>query len=166
MSDNPLSIPTMASNNPLSRAPTASPPDDPMDYSDRYNTRLTPAEEARYQQWLVEQSRANGRDMSRDTYDYDLRGFFKSGGKFDAESGHAGDRFKKPNHPTFSDQSQYHGVDGYQGGTWGGGQNGQPWTFTPSATNLQMMPLPDLRRYFASPAEAGRSVLVPPNAPR
>jgi hypothetical protein len=161
MSDNPLIVPTVASNNPLAQAPP--PQADPMDYSDRYNTRLSAADEQRFQQWMRQQSQATGRDMSNDLYDYDLRGFFKSGGKFDEESGHAGDTFKKPNHPTFSDQSQYHGVDGYKGGSWGGGQNGQPWTFTPSATNLQMMPLPDLQRYFASPAEAGRSVLVMPN---
>jgi hypothetical protein len=164
MSDNPLVVPTTAgdSNNALSQAPATSAAVDPYDFSDRYNTKLTAAQEQQYQQWVADQSKAQGRDLSKDTYDYDLRGFWKSGGSFDDESGHGGDTYKKPNHPTFSDQSQYHGVDGYQGGTWGGGQNGQPFTFTPSTTNLQMMSLPGLQRYFASPAEAGRSVLVVP----
>lgn len=158
MSDNLLSVPQTNVGNPL-----AAPPD-PYDFSERYNTRLTPDEERQFQRWVTEQSKAQKRDMSRDVYDYDLRGFWKSGGEFDEESGHGGDKFKKPNHPTFSTGSQYHGTDGYQGGLWGSPQQkGQPWTFTPSKTNLEMMPLPALQRYFASPAEAGRSVLVLPD---
>src|SRR5690242_7452603 len=97
--------------------PALAPPD-PNDFSGRYNTQLTPAEEQQFQQWAQASGRAN------DTYDYDLRGAWKSGAAT-APNGHLPDTFKKPNHPTFSDQSQYHGIDGYQGGSWGGGQNGQ-----------------------------------------
>jgi hypothetical protein len=61
-----------------------------------------------------------------DLYDYDLRGLWKSGGGFGADA-HATDQFKKPNHPTFSIESQYNGVprpDGgvFQGGHWLGEQ--------------------------------------------
>ena len=152
-------------SNALAPAAAPVPPDDPMDYTARYNTSLTPEDEAAYQAWGRQQAAQsqNGRNPANDTYDYDMRGFWKSGGNFDSDTGHAGDQFKKPNHPTFSTLSQYNGVDGNQGGTWGGGQNGQPFTFTPSATNLQMTPLPDLQRYFAGPAEGGRSILVMPN---
>jgi len=112
------------------------PAQDPYDFSDRYNTPLSPPEEQQFQAWAAQSGHAN------DTYDYDLRGMWKSGGSFDAARGHGTDRFKKPNHPTFSDQSQYHGVDGYQGGTWGEG------TFTPTPHNLQMMSPPAMQKYF------------------
>ncbi len=111
---------------------------DPLDFSNRYNTQLSPAEEQQFQAWAAANNRL------RDTYDYDLRGAFKSGAAT-APNGHLPDTYKKPNHPTFSDQSQYHGVDGYQGGTWGGG-DGRPDTFTPGATN--MLPPGALQRYF------------------
>ena len=70
--------------------------------------------------------------------DYDLRGFYKSGGKF-AENGHGADVFKKPNHPTFSNQSKYHGASDekgtkYIGGEWGNTDEG--YTYTPSREML------------------------------
>lgn len=132
---------------------------DPYDYTDRYNTKLSPAEEAAFQAWGKQQASQSGRNPAGDTYDYDMRGFWKSGQDF-AANGHAGDQFKKPNHPTFSTYSQYNGVDGNQGGTWGGGQNGQPWTFTPSATNLQAHDVGDLQRYF-NEVESGNRLIIP-----
>jgi len=113
---------------------------DQNDFTDRYNTQLSPAEEQQFQQW----AQSNGR--ARDTYDYDLRGAWKSGAAT-APNGHLPDTYKKPNHPTFSDQSQYHGREGFMGGTWGGG-DGQPDTFTPGPTNLQMQGPQGLQRYF------------------
>ena len=114
------------------------------DMSDRYNTQLPPDQERAYQQWVAQQSTLSGRDMSKDTYNYDLRGLFAGGGGVD-ERGHSTDRFKKPNHPTFSDQSQYHGVEGSAGGNWveldGGGVG-----FVPGPTNLQYYSPNDLRR--------------------
>lgn len=141
-------------------APTAAKPD-PYDYTDRYNTALSPDEEARYQAWGKEQAaaRADGKNPAADTYDYDMRGFWKSGQSL-SDNGHAGDLFKKPNHPTFSNQSQYHGVDGNEGGVWGGGQSGQPWTFTPGATNLQTHDTGDLQRYFEE-VEPGNKLILP-----
>jgi hypothetical protein len=132
---------------------------DPYDYSARYNTPLTPAEEQAYQAWGQQLAAAGGRNPAADTYDYDMRGFWKTGGQF-AGNGHAGDTYKKPNHPTFSTYSQYHGADGNQGGTWAGGQNGQPWTFTPSATNLQVHDPGDLQRYFQQ-VEPGNTLILP-----
>lgn len=134
---------------------------DPYDFTNRYNTQLTPAEEQAYQAWGRQQAaqRPDGRNPAQDTYDYDMRGFWKSGGDF-APNGHAGDTYKKPNHPTFSTFSQYHGVDGNEGGVWAGGQNGQPWTFTPGATNLKVHDVGDLQRYF-SQVEQGNQLIVP-----
>ena len=118
----------------------------PPDFSDRYNTPLSPADELAYQRWAQIQSAVQGRDVSRDNYDYDMRGFWKAGGQFDPKNGHGGDTFKKPNHPTFSTYSQYHGADGHTGGEWQQWQG--KWLFTPSETNLQMYGLPGLEQYL------------------
>ena len=88
---------------------------DPNDFSDRYNTTLSSEEEAQFQKWAQQQGGEG------DVYDYDLRGAWKelkSGEMSEDARGHLGDKYKKPNHPTFSDQSQYNGFDGYVGGTW------------------------------------------------
>lgn len=123
---------------------------DPLDYSARYNTPLSPADEAQFQAWAANAGRLN------DTRDYDLRGAFKSGAAT-APNGHLPDTYKKPNHPTFSDESQYHGVDGFQGGTWGGTDEAP--TFTPGATNLQMRSPAALQAYFQAIEPDTRLVL-------
>jgi len=111
---------------------------DPYDFSDKYNTPLTPAEEKSFMEWAG--------PKSKDLYDYDLKGFWKAGLGTD-ERGHGTDQFKKPNHPTFSNQSMYHGQDGQMGGAWDVTPEGQT-VFTPSSHNLRNMPLPLLKRYF------------------
>jgi hypothetical protein len=151
MSDNALVLPSMPIGNALD--PSVAPTADPFDYTDRYNTKLTPSEEAAYQAWAAKQGR------QADTYDYDMRGAWKSGASAgDDPRGHYPDTYKKPNHPTFSDQSQYHGVDGMQGGTWGG-TDAAP-TFTPSATNLAMMSPAQLQRYFQQ-VEPDATLILP-----
>ena len=84
---------------------------DPFDYTDKYNTPLTPDEERRFQAW----ARKNPQRL-KDLYDYDVRGFWKAGRKTSG-NGHGGDEFKKPNHPTFSTYSNYSSPL-RQGGTW------------------------------------------------
>ena len=106
--------------------------------TNQYNTKLSPKEEVQFQAWAG--------DRLRDLYDYDLRGFWKSGAAF-AENGHGADTFKKPNHPTFSVESKYSGSEGKAGGRWAQDASGQT-TFTPSKTNLENMPLPELKHYF------------------
>ena len=110
---------------------------DPNDYTEHFNTPLTTQEERAFRKWAG--------PRVKDLYDYDLRGFWKSGAAFD-ERGHGADRFKKPNHPTFSDQSMYHEA-GAEGGNWGVTDQGQTM-FTPSVHNLTNMPLPEMKRYF------------------
>lgn len=127
-------------------AAPAQPDGDVPDYTSRYNTALSPAQEQQYQQWLQALSVANGRDMSRDSFDYDMRGAFASGAAQSANA-HWPDTFKKPNHPSFSDQSQYHGVSGEKGGTWAQDQNGA-WAFTPGATNMRLHGATGLQQYF------------------
>lgn len=80
----------------------------------QYETSLTPFEERGFQDWkAVNAPKDSGED-------YDLRGAFKAGVQPDPESGHWPDTFKKPNHPTFSDQSMYAKDAPGLAGTWDG----------------------------------------------
>jgi hypothetical protein len=88
---------------------------------DDYNTRLSDADESRFQKWKAQNA---PKDSGAD---YDLRGAYKARYSKDA-AGHMGDRFKKPNHPTFSDESQYAtGEQRERAGHWEGD------TFVPPA---------------------------------
>ena len=82
-----------------------------------FNTSLTPKEEKAFRTWAVQ----NKRDPDMETIDYDLRGFWKNGNDF-AANGHGSDLYKKPNHPTFSVESQWHGTPTSDGGTYVGGR--------------------------------------------
>ena len=66
-----------------------------------YETKLTPDEEKEFQKW---KAKVAPNDSGQD---YDLRGAFKAGVEPDPQTGHMPDTFKKPNHPTFSNESQY-----------------------------------------------------------
>ena len=102
---------------------------DSKDFTDKYNTQLSSADEAAFQQW------ANETGKIKDLYDYDIRGAWKQGMTEGGLPGdHLPDTYKKPNHPTFSDESLYHGQDGYQGGTWSTSMGRD--VFTPGPTNL------------------------------
>ncbi len=79
-----------------------------------FETSLSAQEEQAFRQW-------KGRYAPRDSgADYDLRGAFKAGLMPDAQTGHWPDTYKKPNHPTFSDQSIYASLTGTKPGTWQG----------------------------------------------
>lgn len=81
---------------------------------DPYETVLTPEEEAKFRVWKQQYA---PRDSGQD---YDLRGAFKAGLQ-PGSNGHWDDRFKKPNHPTFSKFSQYAaGENAAKAGTWNG----------------------------------------------
>ena len=108
-----------------------------------FDTQLSQANEQRFNNWLQIQSKLRNRDVSRDLGDYDLRGYWVNGGYQDAGQGHMPDTYKKPNHPTFSDQSIYHDNKNYIGGHWG-----EDDSFTPGKTNLQMQGIDKLKDYF------------------
>lgn len=129
------------------------------DFSGRYNTPLSPADASRYQDWLRALSASRGRDASGDSFDYDMQGAFLAGAE-PSGNGHFPDTFKKPNHPTFSDQSQYNGVDGYQGGSWVP-QPGDKWAYQASPTNVQMHGADNLQAYFKQ-VEPSNTLLLPP----
>lgn len=126
---------------------------DPNDFTDQYNTPLTPQQE---------QFRA-AYPNAGDLYDYDLRGAWLSGAA-KAGNGHLPDTFKKPNHPTFSTQSQYSGRDGYTGGTWMGDDKAG-WSYTASPTNLKFHPGNKLQQYFQK-VEPDSKLFIAPNLPK
>lgn len=81
---------------------------------DDYNTRLGDDEESKFQQWKkVNAPKDSGAD-------YDLRGAYKEGARADPKNGHWPDTFKKPNHPTFSNQSKYAKDAPDKAGSWNG----------------------------------------------
>jgi hypothetical protein len=67
---------------------------------DTFDTKLSTKNEEAFQAWKKKYA---PKDSGAD---YDLRGAFKAGVK-PAANGHWPDTFKKPNHPTFSDESRY-----------------------------------------------------------
>jgi len=65
-----------------------------------YDTKLPPAEEQKFQTWKAKNAPTDS------GADYDLRGAYKAGLN-PAANGHWPDTYKKPNHPTFSNESIY-----------------------------------------------------------
>lgn len=114
---------------------------DPNDFTQRYNTPLSPIEQGLYSQWLEKLP-----EHQRNTYDYDMQGAWL-GGAGQASNGHFPDTYKKPNHPTFSDQSKYSGQDGYVGGHWADAGNDK-WVYSASPTNIKFHGPDELQSYF------------------
>lgn len=115
-------------------------------FKENFNTPLSNEDEKAFQRWLGLQNRLRGRDVSKDLSDYDLRGYWSNIGFRDTK-GHSPDTYKKPNHPTFSNESIYHGTDSpfgkWEGGRWGEG------SFTPSKAMLEHTHnMVDLAHYF------------------
>jgi hypothetical protein len=122
------------------------------DYSGQFNTQLTPEQEAAFQ------AQFGGR--LNDLRDYDLRGAFLANAQA-AANGHLPDTFKKPNHPTFSTGSQYATPD-QPGGVWAQMPNQGPWTYTPSATNLNLYGAQNLQNYMADREPGALLLGLPP----
>lgn len=86
-----------------------------------YDTKLSSDEEKKFQSW----KQKNAPNDSGE--DYDLRGAYKEGLSRDKSNSHFSDKYKKPNHPTFSDQSVYAKDAPELAGHW----NGDKYTETP-----------------------------------
>lgn len=111
-------------------------------------------------QQMVQYLRDWGRKAQLDEKDYDLRGAWLGG--FKPGSGHGTDQFKKPNHPTFSEESQYSSAL-HPGGRW------TDDTFVPSPQMYSDQErMRQLAQYLKGPAEQGKIYMVPPTiaAPR
>ncbi len=135
---------------------------DARDFTEKYNTSLAPADEAKFQGWMKAETKAAGdrgekRNVAKDLYDYDLRGWWKANPNTGLNNGHLTDTYKKPNHPTFSTGSQYHGTNGMQGGVWQQSPD-KTWSFTPGKTN--MFSANELGDYF-NKVEPGNKLIVP-----
>lgn len=128
-----------------------------LDLTDYYNTDLSKEDRAKFGDWLKDQSSKTGRDVKKDLYDYDLGGWFQKNGAQELSGAHLTDEYKKPNHPTFSNQSVYHGVDGVEGGQWDSNTDGS-YTFTPGSTNTYDPT--DLVDYFTT-VEKGNKLNLP-----
>lgn len=126
---------------PINMTPQPAIPYSDEHFRANYNTPIPASKAQDFERWKFEQSRKMGRDVTADATDYDIQGFYMKNAQ-QSGNGHGPDTFKKPNHPTFSDQSQYHGLDGYEGGHWGDN------SFTPSETNKVMMSPQTRARYF------------------
>jgi len=127
-------------------------------FKDNYNTHLDPEQEGAFLQWAVKNNRLN------DLNDYDMRGAWLAGAK-QGGNGHFTDKFKKPNHPTFSDQSIYHGVESpwgwpFEGGRWSGDDK-TGYRFIPSERMfVKTHDREALKRYFAE-RERGVTLVLP-----
>lgn len=139
-------------------APTTQPQADLLDFTDKYNTPIPAAQQPAFDQWATTQQKTTGKDPRGDRYDYDVNGYFLSGAPQDPSRGHGPDTFKKPNHPTFSDESQYNGLDGYVGGSWTDGG------YKPSVTNVQFHGPAGLQTYFKT-YEPNTKLLAPDPVP-
>ena len=83
------------------------------EHDENFNTRLSEDEEGKFQTWKK-------RNAPKDSgEDYDLRGAYKEGLK-PASNGHWPDTYKKPNHPTFSNESKYAKDAPDKAGSWNG----------------------------------------------
>jgi len=115
-------------------------------FKNNFNTNLSPEKESEFQAWLENESGKTKKDISRDLEDYDVKGFWFAGGR--SIAGHGSDKWKKPNHPTFSTESKYHNTpDSLHGGIWVGGKWGSN-SFTPSTKMLKYWDIDILRDYF------------------
>lgn len=129
--------------------------DDSYHYITSFNTKLSSKEEEKFQAWVAQESEKAGYDKMMDLENYDLRGAWKEmqkGTMSEDERGHLGDKYKKPNHPTFSDQSVYHNKKDpktgrvYKGGSWMQ-ENGMD-VYVPSKHVMDMQGRDNLLDYF------------------
>lgn len=118
-----------------------------------YDTKIPEARQKEYQQWVSQLPE----NLRHGTADYDMQGAFLSGAK--PEGGHLTDKFKKPNHMTFSTESQYSGRGGNVGGKWVQGPD-KTWTFYASPTNLKHHSADELQEYFKQ-YEPGNKLVLP-----
>lgn len=116
-------------------------PDAP-DFTAQFNTQIPHHLSGSYQAWLG--TLPSGMDQTGK--DYDLQGAYLAGLNT-ADNGHLPDTFKKPNHPTFSDQSKYSGQGLGIGGTWTQAGDGS-WQFQLSPDQLNMTSAQALQNYF------------------
>lgn len=86
-----------------------------------YDTELTRDEETAYTMWMAQQKNAGNILPDDWGQDYDFRGYWKEtqGQGMSTAETHFTDKYKKPNHPTFSNESIYStGENAMYAGYW------------------------------------------------
>ena len=78
-------------------------------YYNQYNTPLSGNDREGLYDTLMRMSLERGRNVYNDMNDYDMAGAYNAGMLTPDGRGHLDDTFKKPNHPTFSNESIYSG---------------------------------------------------------
>ena len=119
---------------------------DPINPRD-FDARLTADERDRFDAWKRE---AQAKGVNVGTEDYDLQGWWKNRERDlgpDGDTGHFSDKYKKWNHPTFSEESQFSSPQ-HQGGKWTQAADGRD-VFTPGPENLKRYTPDQIRDYFA-----------------
>jgi len=112
-----------------------------------WDTPLKKDDERDFRKWAAKDS--SGRFAN--TFDYDMRRYWKENVKDKEDTApqgdeHFSDKYKKPNHPTFSTDSDLHGKWGNEGGKWSKLNN--TWVFEPGKTNLEQHSWESLTDYF------------------
>lgn len=121
-----------------------------------YNTPLQPEEQAAYAAWKARYA-PNDYGM-----DYDYPGAFKAGVAPDPVNGHWPDTFKKPNHPTFSEESIYAQDAPGLAGHWEGDQFVPPPELGLDEELARLgMPLGYVGRTISSKRDGGMIKLTP-----
>ena len=122
-----------------------------------HNTPLDSAEDAdNYLAWAAK----GGRVPEDEEHYYDLRGYYKAGGKLTKGVDNLPDTFTKPNHPTFSENSRYSGP-GQEGGKWVQDNEGNYYAFRVGAANLAHNSPEKIQSYFDA-YEPGVKLIFPP----
>lgn len=103
---------------------------------ENYNTKLSSSEEKEFKYWYSKVSKYKGlsKDPDDPSQEYDYRGYWKNedrnGILGDDPYAHFIDKYKKPGHPTFSNESQYSNEE-TPGGNWSQDKSGN-WYFNHS----------------------------------
>jgi len=131
-----------------------------------FNTPLNRQQQARFEKWAADQNEARAKQtpprgpVVLDQFDYDVPGYWlhavdgnRPDAQGDSTTGHKPDTFKKPNHPTFSDESIYHGEQGphgpWEGGHWvPGNSTGAKAIFIPSEQQVEHHGRGPIQDYF------------------
>jgi hypothetical protein len=114
-------------------------PKQKTDMTGKYNTGLSEDDQKLYN--IFEQSFGV---TEEDKKDYDVQGLFASGDYKDPSAWES-DKFKKPNHPTFSVESIYNEIDGNQGGEYT--SDGE---FEPGSANMKYNRVDDLINHLST----------------
>jgi hypothetical protein len=108
-------------------------------YKNQFNTQLSAENEARFNTWMQNRSNDMRRDLSKDLVDYDLRGYWLNGGYKNGSRKIMSEKYKKPNHRTFTKESIYHGMDSPYGVPFEGGSWDDDGNFIPSDMQRNVM---------------------------